>query len=314
MWGVFIFDYEYGIVGSDLRQQLLLRELGRDKFCIYYDINLKEEENSLAVHKEDPKKLKIKKAISLKEVVEKSQNLLLPIPMCKEGKINKSEGEETGITEFLTYLKRGQNLFAGKIPKEVQKAALEKGVGCYDYMAEERIAVYNSIATAEGTIAELLKTSPYNLHGSSILILGYGRCGKLLAKKLQALDAKVTVCARRQEVLMEAYAFGYHTLSLHELAFRIKEFPMIINTIPERIIRGEILEAMDQTSVFYEIASEPYGIDQKEAKEKKIRVEILGGLPGKYSPVSSALILKEYILEKGENRSKKRRIGEDDKK
>ena len=56
---------------------------------------------------------------------------------------------------------------------------------------------------------------------------------------------------------------------------------------------------MDPNSIVYEIASEPYGIDLKSAKEKEIRVEVLGALPGKYSPVSSALILKEYILEKG---------------
>ena len=299
MRGVFIFQYQYGIVGCDLRQSLLLWELGRDKSCMYYDVELKDQHKKLFLQEGNKKGIGVKKADCLKEVAEKSENLLLPIPMCKNGKINISTEEEITTDEFLTYLKKGQHLFAGKIPKEFKKAAAEKKISCYDYMEEERIAIYNSIATAEGTIGEILKTSPYNLQGSKFLILGYGRCGKILAKKLQALDGIVTVCARRQEVLMEAFAFGYQTLSLEELSFRMKEFSFIINTIPKRIIGEEVLEEMDPNSIFYEIASEPYSVDLKCAKAKEIRVEVLGALPGKYSPVSSALILKEYILEKG---------------
>lgn len=299
MRGVFIFQYEYGIVGCDLRQSLLLWELGRDKSCMYYDVELKDQHKKLFLQTEHENRIGVKKAGGLKELAEKSEILLLPVPMCKNGNINISTGEEISIDEFLTYLKKGQRLFAGKIPKEFKKAAVEKEISCYDYMEEERIAIYNSIATAEGTIGEILKTSPYNLQGSKLLLLGYGRCGRTLAKKLQALDGIVTVCARRQEILMEAFTFGYQTLSLEELPFRIKEFPLIINTIPKRIMGEEILEEMDPNSIVYEIASEPYGIDLKSAKEKEIRVEVLGALPGKYSPVSSALILKEYILEKG---------------
>lgn len=299
MRGVFIFEYVYGIIGTDLRQQLLLQELGKEDSCIFYEVYGKTKEQKIESRESISKERKVQRAESLKEAVEKCSILLLPIPMCKKGKINIT-GEEITEEEFLTYLKSGQSLYAGKITDKFQKAAEKKGVSCYDYMEEERIAIYNSIATAEGTIAEMIRTSLCNLQGRKVLVLGYGRCGRILAKKLQALDALVTVCARRKEVLMEAHVFGCQTFPLQELGNRIKEFPLIINTIPERILGKEILKEADPASIFYEIASEPYGIDGEEAKKRKIRVEILGALPGKYSPVSSALILKEYILENRE--------------
>ena len=61
-------------------------------------------------------------------------------------------------------------------------------------MKDESIAVFNAVATAEGAILEAMLHKQTNIHHSRTLVLGYGRCGKVLSEKLKGLSAHVTVC------------------------------------------------------------------------------------------------------------------------
>lgn len=294
----FIFKYDYGVIGKDLRQVLLLQELKKEYGCISYDI--KNTENK---YLPDEKEQRVEKeAKKLEEVVYQSENLLFPIPFMREGKVNLSKGNEVTLQELQRMLYPGQKLYAGKIPTEFVEEVRIKGVTCYDYMEEESIAVYNSIATAEGTIAEILQYFPYNLHGTGVLVLGYGRCAKTLMNKLQAMKAKVAVYARRREAGMEAYAQGADFIKKENFFKELRKFPIVINTIPDRIFSKEDLEKIPSHTQIYEIASSPYCMDPQEAKERGITFYICSGLPGKYSPISSAMILKEYLMEKRKER------------
>ena len=69
-----------------------------------------------------------------------------------------------------------------------------------DFMEDTVVTEENAVATAEGTIAELVEKSPYNIDEAKVLVTGYGYCGKAIAKRLGALGARVTVLARRKEV------------------------------------------------------------------------------------------------------------------
>ena len=284
-------------MGGELRQQLLLRELEKEYKCISYGINRIEGKY---LGKEQGEN-KTRPAKELREAVCQAENLLFPIPFLKQEKINLS-GEEVRIEELEKLVLPGQKLYGGNLPYKLKEQLRKKGVVCYDYMEDESIAVYNSIATAEGTIAEILQSFPYNLHGTSVLVLGYGRCARTLVNKLLAMKAKVTVYARRREAGMEAYAQGADYMEKHEFLKETEKFPIVINTIPERIFVKEDLEKIPFHTQIYEIASYPYCMDPKEAEKKKINFFICGGLPGKYSPISSAMILKEYLMEKRKER------------
>ena len=286
-----IFLYQYSIIGPDLRQAILLQQLEQEKACIFYDVKRREEEYFPV----EGKRAGAKRAEDFEEAVTKAQDLLFPIPFCKGKRINLSDTKEVTPEELLQLLRPGQKVFAGAIGKAFEEKAKEKGIICYDYMTEERIAVFNSIATAEGTIGEILHSFPYNLHGTSVLILGYGRCAKTLARKLKALDVKVAVYARRKDASMEAYAQGAEPVEKEALLQEMRKYPIVINTIPERIFRGKEIRQLSLETTIYEIASYPYCMDPKEAEKYRVKFRICPGLPGKYSPVSSALILKEYI-------------------
>ena len=43
-----------------------------------------------------------------------------------------------------------------------------------DFMEDEIVTEENAVATAEGTIAELVNNSPYNIDEAKIIVTGYG--------------------------------------------------------------------------------------------------------------------------------------------
>ena len=70
-------------------------------------------------------------------------------------------------------------LIAGAISPEVYEMANDEYIEIIDIMKREELAVLNTIATAEGTIQVAIENTNRILHGSEVLILGFGRIGKL---------------------------------------------------------------------------------------------------------------------------------------
>ncbi len=68
-------------------------------------------------------------------------------------------------------------------------------------MEDRCLAVENSIATAEGMIAEAMIRSPKNLRGSRCLILGYGTCGRMLGSYLKGIGCEVGVVEKSRDSL-----------------------------------------------------------------------------------------------------------------
>lgn len=266
-----------------MRQKILFEQLAKDyTACVYYGVN----------------ELNCEEAESLEIAMTQAKVLLLPIPMCKGEQLNIQQDKQISKNMLLEYIQKGQYIFAGCIPEEWKIAAEEKGATCFDYMKEKTIAIYNSIATAEGTIAEMIRTYPKNLHGEKVLVLGFGTCAKTLANKLKACDMNVTIAARSEVALMEAYAYGYETVPLELLNEVIDVYTLIVNTIPARVLPQKTLELMKKQAVLYEIASMPYSFSEEEAKAAKVTYHICPALPAKYAPVSSAEMLREFIESK----------------
>ncbi|MGN1148204.1 MAG: dipicolinate synthase, partial [Lachnospiraceae bacterium] len=164
----------------------------------------------------------------------------------------------------LQSLQPGQFFFGGMLSKAFEKKCKERGIFCFDFMKEETVAVYNAIATAEGTIAEAIKGQETNLHGSECLVLGYGRCGRVLCDKLKGMSAKVTAASCEEVELAWAGAHGFDTLELSELSGRIQRYEYIFNTIPKVILDGGLLEKTRQDVLIVDIASGEGGVDYRE--------------------------------------------------
>ena len=143
---------------------------------------------------------------------------------------------------------------------------------------------------------EAIRNSDINLHGSNCLVLGYGRCGKVLSQKLKGMNASVTVGARSDEMLAFAEASGHQTIHLSDINVVLPNYDFIFNTIPAMVLDQKKLELVKQNVTIIDIASSPGGIDYKFALQENMKAKLFPGLPGKVSPKTSADILVNEII------------------
>lgn len=221
--------------------------------------------------------------------------IILPIPVTKDGHTLKTVENGPTITqkEFMEHIKEHHLVFGGNIPKEWMEHTKAR---FRDLLTNDGIALRNAVATAEGAIAEAILHSKCNLHGKKVLVMGYGRCGKILAQKLKGMDSKVTVLARRKTALYEASAYGFETLILSECN-NLKEFSYIFNTIPQPVLGKAAKESISKDCCIFELAGRECILSEEDKMYYAERFHYLPGLPGLYAPKESGEILAEYILE-----------------
>nr|WP_314462917.1 dipicolinate synthase subunit DpsA [uncultured Clostridium sp.] len=272
--------HKFLLLGGDSRQLYLSRILTENGFFTV-----------LHSDGDDP-------GFSLKEAMESCNIILCPIPFTKDkiSLFSDHEMNDLGIGNLLSHLTSGHTLFGGNIPVYVKDYARKNEIGCFDYMDMEDVTIKNTIATAEGAIAEAIRLSPGCLHQSRCLITGFGRCAKTLALKLKGLDLTITIAGRKPNQLALASAMGFQTVLLSDLEKEIGSYDYIFNTIPALIINEELVSLTARQATMIDIASAPGGVDFEACRQQGIRAKLCLGLPGIYAPETSANILYEAIL------------------
>lgn len=213
-----------------------------------------------------------------------------PIPFTTDGKnLNAPFAKnKIPINEFLKLLKN-QTLIAGAISTEIK----EKNIKIIDILECEDLVIYNTIATAEGTIKIAIENTEKNLHESKILILGFGRVAKTLAVKLKGLSNRVTCAARKPKDLAWIDTLGFNVQDINNLD--LTNFDIIINTVPQIILTDKRLQTIANDSLIIDLASKPGGIDKEALKKTNLKYIWALGLPGKVAPLSSAQYIKNAI-------------------
>lgn len=287
-----------GVIACDLRQVYMAQMLARRGYKIHlvYSANLDKEKLCKIMLDSDFSEFEnLRISNDIMDILLTSEVLAGPVPFDK-------------ISEFITIPKfinalidrtslNKCMLFAGVIGKDYKETLTTNGVECIDFMDIEELAVYNTIATAEGIIAEAIIHKETNLHNSECMVLGYGKCAKTLANKLKGIGANVTVVARNPMDLTTASSLGHSTLNINSLKNHIYCFEYIFNTIPHMIIDDSVLEHVHPESVIFDIASVPGGVDKHAATKRNIKLIHSLGIPGKYAPKSSGEAIGEYLIQ-----------------
>lgn len=220
--------------------------------------------------------------------------VIAPIPFSKDGvKVN---GEIITCIELIENLKDTKKiLISGAISNDIKEKLKESNIIYYDLMENDSMAIYNAIPTSEGAIAVAIGNTEFTLHGSNVLILGYGRIGKVLAKMLMGFGANVYCEARKEKDLALISAMGYKATKLEELDEVIGNMNIIFNTIPEMVIDKKRLDLVSKDTLIVDLASSPGGVDFKYAKETEKNVEWSLALPAKVAPYTAAMYIKNEI-------------------
>lgn len=231
-----------------------------------------------------------------KAIPEDVEVVIGPIPFSSNGiNINTPFSKrEISIRELMHHL-NAKILIAGSITPDIYDMANDEYIEIIDIMKREELAVLNTISTAEGTIEIAIANTNKIIHGSNVLILGFGRIGKVLARKMAGLSAKVTCAARKDEDLAWIRAYGHRVTNINFLGENLAHYDIIINTVPHLILTKERMQYVKKECLLIDLASNPGGIDKKTAKDKDLKLIWALALPGKVAPVTTAEFIKDTV-------------------
>lgn len=274
--GILMKNDTISILGGDSRQYYLA------KYFIDKGMNI-----SCWGNKEFQKLPKANIASDLDYALE--QTILIgPVPFSKDNfKLTNNCYHEITLSKLYSKLYKGQLLIGGNLAEEIIHLCDEKQAFYYDYMKSESLGIMNAEITAEGLLCELLLNTPFIIQDVNILLLGYGKCGKMIAHKLNSLGCHVTICEQQPLLRDLAVSFGYNAISNDELKKQISNCKILINTIPTSIMEESDYSNISKDCFLFDIASMPGGIDKEIANRFHIPVFHCLGLPGKIAPVSA---------------------------
>lgn len=154
-----------------------------------------------------------------------------------------------------------------------------------DLLSDELYVTKNAMITAYCALKYALDKLTVTPQGCPMLIIGFGRIGKCLAKLLQGLGAQVTVAARKPSDLAMIQALGMDAVSSEKL--NGQGYRVIFNTVPAMVL------PQGAPGIKIDLASQP-GIGGKDVITAR-------GLPGKDAPESSGMLIAEAVLRLSHN-------------
>jgi len=226
---------------------------------------------------------------------ENSKTVVLPLPVTRDGiYINmKSADPQISLKTLIRSLKKGDTVTGGIVKPELKAALEEKGIAVFDYYDGEMINE-NAVLTAKA-LPSVFSENGIDFRNMRTVITGFGRTAKATADLLCAENCDFSVCARSESAEKQAREKGYDFLYLDALPNRIRDFRLVINTVPALILDEKVLAETDGDTVITDIASAPFGEDENTAKAFSVRLIRALSLPGKYFPRQAGVLIAERV-------------------
>ncbi len=231
----------------------------------------------------------------LDEIPSGTDVVILPVPFSRDGTTLNAPlyGDAIPLSLLDPYL-AGRTVIGGAFSEDFTTRLTASGSVPFDLLRREEFAVLNAIATAEGAVALAISSTQTTLHSSECLVTGRGRIARLLADRLRAFGAHVTVAARKPSDLVWISAAGMRPIHISEIG--ADRYDIIFNTVPALVLTGESLARCRGDCLIIELASAPGGVDRAAAERLGVRIIDAPGLPGKVAPVSAAAAIEKTVL------------------
>lgn len=220
--------------------------------------------------------------------------VILPMPLSREqGMLNAPLCNTSYTVESIfAAIEPGTLVCVGGVRADTPPSP---GLHIVDYLAREDLAIANSVPTAEGAIMIAMQETPYTIHGTRALVIGNGRCGRSLARRLAALGAHVAVSSRKASDQAWVMSEGYEALETGEMEHLLGTFRLVFNTVPAPVLGAAQLRHVNTDALVIDLASLPGGVDMEAAAERGVRVIRALSLPGKVAPETAAGIVRDTV-------------------
>lgn len=204
---------------------------------------------------------------------QEATHLILPVPSFEPDGGVRGGGDILGI---LSQLPRDITVIGGNLDRPELENYKK-----IDLLKDPYYTAENAAITAHCAIKLAMQKLPATFNGQSVLVIGWGRIGKCLARLLAALGAKVTVAARKEADRSILLALGYGAVDTKDID--TTPYRVVFNTAPVMTVPfcyGNALKI--------DLASQP-GIGGSDVIWAR-------GLPGKDAPESSGELIAKTII------------------
>lgn len=220
--------------------------------------------------------------------IEKSDVILLPVPTTRDGQ-----------TVYCPLNDR--KIYLSEINEKVKDQLILccnykfEGKNYVDYNTLDSFAILNAVPTAEGALSLAINETDFTLWESKVLVIGYGRVGKIMADRLKNLGADVTVSARKSRDFAMLNTLGYKYINTETLCDIYLDFDIIFNTVDAQILTDNALQNCP-ADLIIDLSSKG-GFNLSYAKALGIKAFKPGGIPGVCAPKTAGEILAKTVTE-----------------
>lgn len=200
-------------------------------------------------------------------------HLILPVPSFEPDGGIRGGGD---ILQILALLPKSITIIGGNLDRPELEAYKK-----IDLLQDAYYTAENANITAHCAVKLAMNKLPATFDGQSVLVIGWGRIGKCLARLLAGMGAKVTVAARKENdrALLSALGYGaVDTANIDTTPYRV-----VFNTVPAMTVPFCFGNALK-----IDLASRQ-GIGGSDVIWAR-------GLPGKDAPESSGDLIARTII------------------
>lgn len=197
--------------------------------------------------------------------------------------------------QIIERLSEGQLVYGGIMTNRLLHECSLKKIKAVNYLKIESLVSENAELTAKGIIRQAILNNAVP-EGSNCLVLGYGHCGKAIARELAYLNASVDIMVRRKNLATAINDDGYGFVDLNAYEKKpMQKYSYIFNTIPAPVIDSRMIDMLSGDVMIFDIASSPGGTDFEYCKKKNIFAVLSLSIPGKEYPKEAGAIIASAI-------------------
>lgn len=185
-------------------------------------------------------------------------------------------------TELLNLLPNGAAVIGGGL-----SSLTGQGHPLLDLLEDADFTAQNADITARCAIRLASDQLDVTFRNLPVLILGWGRIGKILARLLQVLDAQVWVYARKEADRAMLRTLGYHTVNALPENADLSRFRVIFNTVPAPMLSTAKTDQLPDC-LLLDLASVS-GLAGNRVVPAK-------GLPGLLAPESAGVLIGKTVI------------------
>ncbi|MBO2455740.1 hypothetical protein J4573_52300 [Actinomadura barringtoniae] len=186
---------------------------------------------------------------------------------------------------LLAGLAPGAKIILGWPDDLLREAAAAHGIELVEYEHDTELMLLRGPAIVEGALQIAIAETDVTIHDAEVGVVGHGNIGRLLARTLVLLGARVHLFARNPVQRADARAAGCVPHPLTGLPERAAGLSMLFSTVPSRIVDEAVLRRLPPASLVMDLAAPPGGIDLDAARALGHRAVWARGL-GRRAPVT----------------------------